>query len=34
MWFRVLANQEASSSKVDGSRDENDLMDVWIDEIG
>ena len=34
VWFRVLTNQETSSLEVDGSRDENDSMDVWIHEIG
>ena len=33
IWFKVLTNQETSSPEVDGSRDENDMMDVWIYEI-
>ena len=30
IWFRVLANQEASNPDVDSSRDENGLTDVWM----
>ena len=30
LWSCVLANQEESSSKLDGSRDNNDSVDVWI----
>ena len=30
LWSRVLADQEDSGPKVDGSRDEDDSMDVWF----
>ena len=30
LWGRMLANQEDSGPKVDGSWDENDPMDVWL----
>jgi len=30
LWSRVLANQEDPGPKVDGSRDEDDSMDVWL----
>ena len=34
LWSRVLANQEDPSSDVNGSQDENDLMDVWLYQTG
>jgi len=30
VWSRMLANQEDLGPEVDGSRDENDPMDVWL----
>jgi len=30
IWFRMLANQEGLSPKVNGSKDENDPMDVRL----
>jgi len=30
LWSGVLANQEGPGPKTDGSRDENDPVDVWL----
>ena len=34
LWSRMSASQEDPDPKVDGSEDENDLVDVWLYQTG